>query len=240
MEFTYKFYETLIKKLEESNYTNSSYHDYHKFKKTYILRHDVDNCLEKSLELAKVEYRLGVKSTYFILLSSNFYNIASKRSVMIIKEIKELGHEIGLHFDELKYDENINISFTIKKECQIMSLILDMDIKSVSMHRPSNKTLDANYKIDGIVNSYDKIFFNDFKYISDSRRNWIENPFDAIDKYDKLHILTHAFWYNTENKDIKQSVQDFVNKGNFNRYEIFKENIRNIEDILGYEVDSDN
>ena len=233
MEFTYSFYSQLINSIRENDYQVCSYHNYEQFNKPCILRHDVDNSLEKALEFAKLESELGVVSTYFILLSTDFYNISSRRSLDIINEIKSLGHDVGLHFDELKYDDNVDVVSAIKQECKIMSLILDTDINSVSMHRPSKKTLDASYKIDGIVNSYDKIFFNDFKYISDSRRNWRENPFEAIsENHNKLHILTHSFWYNEKDININDRVSNFVNNANNERYLSMKENIRDLNEIM--------
>ena len=63
------------------------------------------------------------------------------------------------------------------------------------MHRPSRWVLEADLKIPGMVNSYGKEFFQDFKYVSDSRMRWREDVMKyAIEKaYPRLHILTHAF-----------------------------------------------
>ena len=51
-----------------------------------------------------------------------------------------------------------------------------------------------------MINSYGQTFFHDFKYLSDSRRRWRE-PVEEIIRsgtYDRLHILTHAFWYHKQ------------------------------------------
>ena len=73
------------------NFSNNSSLSF--FKKIIVL----------SLGLLKVEKELNVNSTYFILLSTDFYNINSDKSLRILKEIKRLGGKIGLHFDEKKY-----------------------------------------------------------------------------------------------------------------------------------------
>lgn len=39
-----------------------------------------------------------------------------------------------------------------------MEKMLNLPISSVSMHRPSKQTLEANYRIPGIINSYSKMF----------------------------------------------------------------------------------
>ena len=158
MEFTYDAYENLISKLEKYGYQFASYHDYKAFEKCVIMRHDIDYSLQKSVELAEFEQQLGIKSTYFVLLSSPFYNIVSKDAITKIKKIQNAGHEIGLHFDELNYDESEydgmgGVEKAIYREIDLMGSILDCDIRSVSMHRPSPKTLQANYALGMIVNS---------------------------------------------------------------------------------------
>ena len=78
MYFTYKAYKKLIETLKSNNYSLTDYHSDDIFKKSVILRHDVDNSLEKALAFAQYEQQFRVKSTYFVLLTSNFYNIASQ------------------------------------------------------------------------------------------------------------------------------------------------------------------
>lgn len=104
----------------------------------------------------------------------------------------------------------------------------------MSMHRPSKNILDADLKIPGIINSYGQILFKEFKYLSDSRRRWRE-PVDEIiasKEYNRLHILTHAFWYNNEEIDIHDSVSGFVNNGNLERYQWMESNITDISSIM--------
>ena len=75
MKFTYDAYENLISKLQKHGYQFASYYDYKSFEKSVIMRHDIDYSLQKSVELAEFENQLGIQSTYFILISSPFYNI---------------------------------------------------------------------------------------------------------------------------------------------------------------------
>ncbi len=51
-------------------------------------------------------------------------------------------------------------------------------------------------------------------------------------KYDKLHILTHAFWYKEAELDIGTRINEFVNHANVERYAFFKENITDLESIM--------
>ena len=72
--------------------------------KVCCLRHDIDYSLEQGLTMAVLENKLGIAASYFILVDCDFYNIFSKNSSRIIKEISDLGHEIGVHFDVGLYE----------------------------------------------------------------------------------------------------------------------------------------
>lgn len=143
-----------------------------------------------------------------------------------------------MHFDEARYPEIAGDIDAIKnkiiEEAKLLGSVINTEIKVVSMHRPSKNVLDADIKIPGIINSYGETFFNKFKYLSDSRRRWRE-PVDEIiatENYDRLHILTHAFWYNNEEIDIHDSVSKFVNNGNLDRYQILHSNITDLPSIM--------
>lgn len=232
--FTFKGYIDLINTLRESGYKFADYHDYARFSRCVILRHDIDNSIEKAITIAELEHEQGVKATYFTLLRTDFYNPASKKGLAELKKIQSLGHEIGLHFDEMAYDLIDDVVETIKKETIILSDIIGTPITTVSMHRPSQKTLDGNYDLTPMVNSYGKTFFNDFKYLSDSRRRWREPALDIIKsgQFDRLHILTHPIWYQEEEESIHDTIKRFITNANKERYYQESENIKDIESIL--------
>jgi hypothetical protein len=79
-DFTYPWYENLISLLYSNHYTITDYHEYQNHRKPCILRHDVDMDINKAAEFTSYEaefLKKGVNkgSTYFVLLSSDFYNI---------------------------------------------------------------------------------------------------------------------------------------------------------------------
>lgn len=240
MKFTYESYRKLIDLLRLNGYFFVDYESYKKYDKCVIMRHDIDTSPEKALRLAKLEAEEGISSTYFALLSSQFYNIAAKETKKILLQISDLGHKIGLHFDEMNYAEfdRDKIESYINNEVWIMNQILPIEIKAVSMHRPSRQTLEADYDLNHVVNSYGKIFFKDFKYVSDSRRRWREDVEDIVKscKYKRLHILTHAFWYNEVEIDLKTTLSEFIFSGNIARYEIFERNFTDLNSVISKEV----
>lgn len=236
MEFTYLAYEKLIKQLKDKGYEFCDYTNYIDGNKVVILRHDIDTSLNKALEIARLENSLGISAYYFILLSTDFYNINSEKSLKILKEIRQLGGKIGLHFDEKKYNLKSKEDYIkyVNYELDILSRVLEEKIDVVSMHRPSKDFLEMDLEIPNIINSYQKKFFNDFKYVSDSRMNWRENIEEIIDseKYSQLHILTHPFWYSEKMESMEEKLEQFLKLATKERYESLEENIRDFEKII--------
>lgn len=241
MKFTYDAYRNLLDLLKRQGYECASYHDWQSCSRPVILRHDIDEDIFRALKFAELEKEADWKSIYFVLLKSDAYNPLSPKHVEMLKCIMEYGHEIGLHFDEMCYPEAIGDVDVIRKkileEASVLGGIVGVPVKCVSMHRPSKAILEANLEIPDIVNSYGQTFFHTFKYISDSRRHWRE-PIEEIvkgGKYDRLHILTHAFWYRDEEQDIRMTLEAFINDANSERYEVLRDNITNLDEILSEE-----
>ena len=236
MQFNYQSYLKLLSLLKENAYSFADYHNWSEKQRCVILRHDIDNSPEKALEMAMLEYSEGVQSTYFVLLTSDFYNIFSKRTIECLRTIRKYRHEVGIHFDETQYEiaNTEEYAFLIKMEASILSEAIGVPITTVSMHRPSENTLETNLEIPGMVNSYSRLFFKEFKYLSDSRRHWRE-PVEEIvrsNQYERLHILTHAFWYSKQEQSIHDTVYRYVNSANMERYLTYKNNISDMDSIM--------
>lgn len=220
MRYTYDSYRELINLLKSTGYKFVKYSNSDYDGKNVIMRHDIDIMVQKAVEMAKVEQEEGISSTYYVLLSSDLYNVCSREDGEGIREIIKMGHDVGLHFDETRYNcANKDMEEVIKritKEAEILSDCIEYNITSVSMHIPSKEVLEADLCIPNIINSYSKRFFSEFKYLSDSERRWREPVLDIIESqtYDKLHILTHPFWYNDTEISKEQTVNTFINANN--------------------------
>ena len=236
MLFTYDSYKNLLGQVKNFGYQITDYHSWSNYDRCVILRHDIDYDVSKAIAMAELEKQQGVKSTYFVLVTSDLYNVFSLRISDALKKIVGCGHEIGLHFDEVKYSNLVvsEIKGKIIEECEILGKAIGFPVTTVSMHRPSKMILDADLSIPGIINSYGSVFFKGFKYISDSRRRWRESVEDIIRSlgYQRLHILTHPFWYGQEEADIHRSIREFVNHANEERYRTMSENITDIGSIM--------
>lgn len=238
MAFTYTWYRGLLEQLIRHGYRISNFDNWTEANKTAILRHDVDFSLQKALDMALAESEVGVKSTFFLLLTSDFYNVMSLESQKMIEATLILGHEIGLHFDETRYPEDKGnwkgICDRILDEASVLSQSIGYSVTKVSMHRPTKGIIDTNLEIPGMINTYASKFFNDMKYVSDSRRIWREPVEQYIEeeRYDKFQILIHPFWYNNTELSLEESIKLFVENGSFDRYNCLEENITGLDRIL--------
>lgn len=158
--FTYQGYRDLIHLLQNHDYVFTNYHDHQKFKRSVILRHDIDNDITKALKMAETEAEEQVNSTYFVLLRTDAYNPASAKNIARLKRLQELGHEVGLHFDEKAYGPQTieEIKAHIMNEISILASLLGAPVSTVSMHRPSPLMLESEIVIPGIINSYGHVF----------------------------------------------------------------------------------
>lgn len=241
MHFTYNSYTSLLGLLAAHGYKCASYHDWQTYPRCVILRHDIDYDMTCALEFAERETAAGWRGTYFVLIRSDAYNAFSYNNLNMLRRISEMGHEIGLHFDEVLYSDAVGhkekIQALILEEADMLGEALGNSVRCVSMHRPSQAILAADLKIPGMVNSYGQIFFHTFKYLSDSRRRWRE-PVEEIvksEEYDRLHILTHAFWYREEEENMRATLVKFVNHANDERYRMLRENFTDLDEVMSEE-----
>ncbi len=239
-KFTLNYYRTLLSELLNQNYSFIYYDETrNNTEKVCILRHDVDFDLDKAVYISHFEKGVNtkIKSVFFILLSSDFYNVSSKKSLDSIKKILNSNNEIGLHFDEIKYKGEINkenFSKIVINEAKLLSQAIGHKIKFVSMHRPSKWVLESDLNIGPLVNSYSKEFLKDYKYITDSRKMWKENPLEVIQSPSnlRLHLLTHPFWYSEKEQSIKNQFIELLQKLRKSNINSLIDNFTNIEEFF--------
>lgn len=175
---------------------------------TIFLRHDVDISLKKAVEMAEIEAKNHIHATYYILLTSPFYNALSAENLERIRMIKELGHGIGLHYD-LSIKDRMSAE-DVKNEIVVQIGLLihhvgHMEGMSVTFHKPVTGK-DVTIEIINLLNKEDIYcpnFDRKYKYISDSGHNWREDPIEAMMKYNHVHVNVHPEWYNKEETDME-------------------------------------
>ena len=89
--FTRQQYRDLLQELIDMGYPVMPVRD--RIPAAVVLRHDVDDDLEASVDMARLEADYGIRSTYYILNTAPYY----PEKLGMINMIEELGHEIGWH-----------------------------------------------------------------------------------------------------------------------------------------------
>lgn len=209
-------YELLFK--IKNNYKFVDYFNTKNENSFVIMRHDVDMSLEYALKIAEIESSLDIKATYFLWLQSQFYNAFEESNKDIIKNIIDLGHNIGIHFDHSYYNVKNEKELTkyLSYDKYIFNKILNIDVKIFSFHNPNEFTLKwKKNKYADLINTYSDIFYNEIAYCSDSNGYWIyERLEDVINKkkYNKLQILLHPEWWQEEVLSPRNRVLNIINR----------------------------
>jgi peptidoglycan/xylan/chitin deacetylase (PgdA/CDA1 family) len=217
-KFTIKYYEKMLESFKQNNYKFIFFDDIKSIKnpnkKIVLLRHDIDFNPYKVKEICEIEKKHNVKSTYFFLLNSKFYNLHNIQIYNIIKQIVNEGNEIGVHFDESSYtySNNKEISRFITKEIKFFEGLFRKKIKIISFHRPTNNVLLNKINIP-IAHTYQEIYAKQIKYLSDSKKQMPEGDFIEIinsGKYKKIQLLIHPFWWNETYTDTKEDYEKYI------------------------------
>tara|TARA_A100001388_G_C28764300_1_gene499749 strand:- start:1312 stop:2043 length:732 start_codon:yes stop_codon:yes gene_type:complete len=201
LDFTEKNYKKLLYEIKV-NFTIKDPLDIDFLSNECIWRHDVDVSPQRSLKLAQIENKLGIKTNYYLMLGCRFYTIFEKEILPIFKEIINLGHVIGLHFDPNLYNINNyrDFYYSLNSEKRMLENILNYKIHTYTLHNPTAIDFSPGFEsqFTGLKNVSSKEFVDKFKYCSDSNGIWRhDNLFElAQDKNIKsLYALTHPVWW---------------------------------------------
>jgi hypothetical protein len=162
----------------------------------------VDLKPENSLNFAKIQNEMGIKGTYYFRMLPCSYN------EVIIKQLIDLGHEIGYHYENMSLAQ---IKLT-KSKCKIKNeeeyknklfeLAIDdfeknleklrklYPVKTICMHGSPLSNIDnkrmwerINYKDFGIIaEPYNDVDYNDMLYLTDTGRRWNGDKVSVRDK----------------------------------------------------------
>ena len=173
-EFTLKEYQDLLIHFRKSHEI-VPFRDYNtvKEKNSIVLRHDIDYSLKHAKIMAQIESDLGVKSTYFLLFSSPFYNLLDQENIGLAKDIAEMGHEIGLHYDVtvMMKGNRKNPESLLHSQVEILSNIANQKVETIAMHNPSISGEDI-FRNTPYRNAYQAEFVEEMAYFSDSCMAW--------------------------------------------------------------------
>ena len=139
-----------------------------------FLRHDVDLTLEAALELAHLEAERGVQATYFLMTESVFYNLGSALGRETLRELRELGHAVGLHAVHPRAERDDRFDAVL------------------AWHNPEPQYVHD--PVEGVVNVMQPPWFTKGRYRSDSNQHWREGcPHEELRAgvFEWLQLLVH-------------------------------------------------
>jgi hypothetical protein len=171
-----------------------------------FLRHDVDLSLDAALQMAELEAELGARATYFLMLESVFYNLASKEGAAAIERLRGLGHGVGLHavYPNARLDERFD--------------------PVVAWHNPDPEYMTA--PVHGAVNVMETRHFDPEAYRSDSNQRWRHGcPHEQLAARDFpwLQLLVHPEIWVYEGGTMAETMRSMLDAERARRLELLAE-----------------
>jgi hypothetical protein len=181
--------------------------------KVLLLRHDVDIYPECATRLALVEHSLKIRSTYFVRVHTDMYNPFGFRVYPLLRNISKMGHEIGLHFENVDFSKTTgeDARSILRREIDVLQAVLGTRIVGMAAHIDvisgvnSDEINPSEYGL-----QYEaRALTRNCMFVSDSLRKWTRTNGRCIcrilqdSSLNATHIclLTHPeFWYETHTR----------------------------------------
>ena len=223
-EFTLDIYELLLSCLDAQGYIFTTFKEYfsnHK-KKVVILRHDVDKLPNNALRMANLENRLGIEASYY------FRNVKESYNEDIIKQIADMGHEIGYHYENLSLCGGNSELSIINFELNLEKFRKIYPVKTICMHgspfsKYDNKKLweKYDYRDYGIIaEPYFDIDYDEVFYITDTGRSWNNSNASIRDKVSSKFDIkikdTHHLIEKIQNNELPDKIMINVHPQRWN------------------------
>jgi hypothetical protein len=191
-DFTYQKFSSLLECFQSSGYAFQSVEDFvhQPLEKSVILRHDVDRAPQHSLITAGLERSRGIRGTYY------FRIVRQSKNPRVIKEIAELGHEIGYHYEDLVRAKG-NPEEAIKLFRENLEYFRRFyPVKTICMHGSPASGWDNrelwkkySYRDFGILaEPYYDLDYNKILYLTDTGGRWDGGRSSVRDKVIQEHF----------------------------------------------------
>lgn len=209
MDFTVSQYQLLLKSLLGQNYSFQTFNEFlnKPNAKTIILRHDVDLLPFNSLAFAKIQNLNNIKGVYY------FRAVPESWNENVIKQIADLGHEIGYHYECLTTCNGDIKNAILDFEKNLSALRKLAPVSTICMHGSPMSKYDSkdlwkntSYKNYGLIGEpYFDIDFNKVFYLTDTGRRWDGDKVSVRDKVNSsgYNLSFHA----------TQQIIDYCNSG---------------------------
>lgn len=174
--------------------------------KFLLLRHDIDTSPRYALQMARLEHSLGVRSSCYVLMHSPFYNPAAPQHWDDLRELIQLGFEVGLHYETDFFEQRgLDPLEGVLGDVAALEKILQTKIHSVSQHRPASGTFLKRLN-EFYVDAYNEDLMHNVCYISDSGFKWRgKTLMELLGTEDRIHALIHPLTWTFGDLDMAET-----------------------------------
>jgi hypothetical protein len=142
-----------------------------------INRVDIDFSCNKAKRLVDIFNRLKIKATFFVRLHAPEYNPFAFENYLVLKAIRDAGHEIGYHSEVVD-------QAAIWEEDAVYCLMRDVEI--------INKML--NIKIKGVASHGGMTGLNNLDFWKDKSPNDFGLEYEAYEKSENFSLFDESFY----------------------------------------------
>lgn len=185
-DFTIQVYCEILNSLQQQAFLFIPFREFLKSqeKRNICLRHDVDLLPDNSLAFAKIQNKFGIKGSYYFRAVQDSWNEE------VIRDIYELGHEIGYHYESLTTTSgNIQQAISIFEK-NLEKLRRIVPVSTICMHGSPRSRWDSkelwkyyDYRDYGIeAEPYFDVDFSKVLYLTDTGRKWNGSNVSVRDK----------------------------------------------------------
>ena len=215
--FDYETYRTLLEFLRNKN-VNVTFEEFPLCDDSiryFILRHDVDFSPEAALRMAKLEATMGIRASYFVLLSAPYYNLLSEQYLDFPRGLIGMGHEVGLHYDLRVYTDlgHGKLLETLEANINLLTKLAGKKVRSIAMHNPSLSGGDPFRNTKQFINAYDDQYTQNTMFLSDSCGAWRDEAvsvFETCNVPPRLQLLIHPLFWDREAADRWTRLDEFM------------------------------
>lgn len=196
-DFTLSIYRELLDELKRAGYRFQTFNDFlsQPQERAILLRHDVDDRKLHSLEFARIQNEKGIVGSYY------FRMVPQSFDETVIREVYDLGHEVGYHYEDMDFAKGDPHKAIQLFEQHLAKLRAVVPVSTICMHGSPRSPFDnkdvwkhyqyRNYGITG--EPYFDIDFNQVFYLTDTGRRWDGGSVSVRDKVNtrfRLHFRT--------------------------------------------------
>jgi len=210
-DFTLKMYRELLRAILARDFifqTFDAFMTKPRADRCIVLRHDVDLRPGNALKTALIENGLGITASYY------FRAVPESWDESIIREIADLGHEIGYHYENLSACRGDADKGWADFKSNLAKLRVVAPVTTICMHGSPMSKWDNrdlwkkyNYRDLGIIaEPYFDVDFDEVFYLTDTGRRWDGDKVSVRDRVRSSNRDSKLNFRST--KDIIRAVED--------------------------------